>query len=290
MTTITKKQHYLPAFYLRAWNVPGKDFAHFYDMETGKVLINKPETMLAQNYFYEQQSRFPKNYIESILSDMESQTAPIFLELSEILENYSNYSQENSLRAELNQFMTMENRNKIKEFAAYQYLRTPGAMEQKVRELAPAGIITDEIVEELKPANFVKTGYTFIRDRVFKKMGMALSYAFDYQFLTSDWPGFDFNEGNFAPILGVEIGAQHYVFMILPITPRALLTLFSLKYLDPRFKNTAWALGAMFEGQVKNVNTLIIQQARRWIVSNKKADYIWKVASKRKKEPIPKFL
>lgn len=290
MSNITKKQHYVPAFYLRAWRVPGKEFAHFYDLQTTQILSNKPETMLAANYFYEQNSRFPENHVEAILSEMESKTAPIFVKLDEILETYPNYSQENSLRAELNRFMTIENRTNIKEFAAYQYLRIPGAMEQKFRELSPDNVSKDELVEQLKPANFVKTGYDFIRERFFKNMGMALSYSFDYQFLTSDWPGFDFRDGDFAPVFGVEIGAQRDVLMILPITPRALLTLFPLTYLDPSFKNTAWALGAMSGGQVKNVNTLIIQQARRWIVSNKKVDYIWKVASKRKKEPILKLL
>ncbi|MGO8880215.1 MAG: hypothetical protein ACLPVO_08875 [Desulfomonilaceae bacterium] len=31
MSNITMKQHYVPAFYLRAWRVPGKEFAsHLY--------------------------------------------------------------------------------------------------------------------------------------------------------------------------------------------------------------------------------------------------------------------
>ena len=100
MTTITKKQHYVPAFYLRAWNVPGKDFAHFYDMETGKVLINKPETMLAQNYFYEQQSRFPKNYIDVNPVGYGKSNGPDLLGIKRNIGEYSNYSQENSLRAD----------------------------------------------------------------------------------------------------------------------------------------------------------------------------------------------
>ncbi len=135
MTTITKKQHYVPVFYLRAWNLPGKDVAHYYDLETGKVLLNKPETMLAQNYFYEQQSRFPENYIESILSNMESHVAPIFSELNEIIQNHPTRVHEDRLLGRLKEFLSMNNRDTFKEFAAYQYLRIPGAMEQKVREL-----------------------------------------------------------------------------------------------------------------------------------------------------------
>ncbi len=290
MTTITKKQHYVPVFYLRAWNLPGKDVAHYYDLETGKVLLNKPETMLAQNYFYEQQSRFPENYIESILSDMESHVAPIFSELNEIIQNHPTRVHEDRLLGRLKEFLSMNNRDTFKEFAAYQYLRIPGAMEQKVRELVPANMATAELTEQLQLANFVKTGYDFIKERIFKKMGMVLQVSFDYNLLTSDWPCFDFRDGKFAPVFGVEIGAKRDIFMILPITPRALLTLFPLTYLDPRFKNTICVPGIISEGQVKNTNTLIIQQARRWLVSNNKADYIWKVASKRKKEPIPRYL
>lgn len=84
MPDITKKQHYVPAFYLRALRVHGKEFAYFYDLQTTQIFPNKPETMLAKNYFYEQNGRFPENYVEAILSEMENETAPMFLKLNEI--------------------------------------------------------------------------------------------------------------------------------------------------------------------------------------------------------------
>ncbi len=83
----TKKQHYVPRFYLRHFtNNDGK--LHAYRRDTGRTFIARPEGVCAKNYLYEvgngkldTEKESPEllcNYIEKQLAGAESKLAPLY--------------------------------------------------------------------------------------------------------------------------------------------------------------------------------------------------------------------
>ncbi len=278
---VTKNQHFVPEFYLRSWNVPGREAVFLYDLENESFSTPNPSSTLVRRYYYEHDRQNPDNWLENILNEMEDRVAPILKRINEVLQHCN--LKKGQLERELGAILNLDNQRVLKEFAAYQYLRIPGAIEQKAYELAPAGIPVDVLEEKLKPANFVSTGYDYIRDGIFQKLGMLACYTLDYDLLTSDWPCFDFKDSKDAPHLGEELGRSKEVFLMFPLIPKMLLLLFP-KVAFPRSETmNKVALSRMTPGQARNTNTLIIQQANRWIIYNKKEDFIFKVARKRKR-------
>ncbi|AFM24866.1 DUF4238 domain-containing protein [Desulfomonile tiedjei] len=275
---ITRKQHYVPRFYLKSWLIPGLDKVWTYDLYHNKIKNLSPSSIVFENYYYEHDRDFPDNSIEDVLKKMEDKTAPILQEMNSIVQQHPNFSQEKQLTRALQDFLVEEKRKQIKEFAAYQYLRIPGAMERKAYELIPAKIPDEELREQLKPANFVTTGFDYVRNKFFQKLRMLLSCSFDYEFLTSDWPCFDFMHSPYAPALGVDIGNSRGVFLIFPLLPRVLLTLFSRSISPGVLSPPEPIVRPISAGEVRNTNTLTIQQARRWVIYNKNVDFVLKVA------------
>jgi hypothetical protein len=280
---ITKRQHIVPRFYLAYWNEPGTNVIHLHDLERKTRRTTSPAAALAEQYYYEYDRNLPDNFVENVLSQMENHAAPAIRSIHELVQKYHSYSEDRAIRRDFSDLLTYETRTILKEFAAYQYLRIPGAIEQKAYEMRPANIPADILKEHLKPANFVTTGFDYIKDRFFQELFMVISYSFDYEFVTSDWPCFDFKDSRYAPALGREIGSETDVFLIFPLLPRVLMTLLPRKALPGIIKPSEPVVQWMSEGDVKNVNSMIIQQARRWIVYNREDDSIFNAATKRLK-------
>lgn len=91
----TKKQHYVPRFYLRHFtNADGK--LHAYRRDTDSVFSTRPEGVCAENYLYEvgiennatieECPEFLRNCIEGQLADVESRLAPFYERLIELCE------------------------------------------------------------------------------------------------------------------------------------------------------------------------------------------------------------
>jgi hypothetical protein len=284
MNNITKYQHLVPEFYLTSWQIPGKDSIFLYDLENRSVSTPNPSSALVRRYYYEQDRKTPDNWLEKILAKVEGRTSEVIGAAKQVLQNHQLSSQEAMLRKQLNIVLNIENQRTLKEFAAYQYLRIPGAIEQKSYELTPSGIPADVLNEQLKPANFVATGYNYIKDRFFQELGILASYSFDYDFLTSDWPCFDFRDSSDAPLLGEEIGKSDQVFLIFPLLPKMLLLLFPKTAFLGSERHSNVALNRMAVSQVRNANSLIIQKANRWIVYNRREEFVFEVANKRKRD------
>lgn len=69
----TKKQHYVPQCYLKAWEVPGKHQVYVYDKEQQKSRINNIEDVASGRYFYDFSLRdiLPKHAIDELLKNVE---------------------------------------------------------------------------------------------------------------------------------------------------------------------------------------------------------------------------
>jgi len=93
----TKRQHFVPRFYLRHFtNTKGKLQA--YRIDTDSYFVAAPEGVCAENYLYEVKRlgfdevdgnpEFLHNYIESRLSDLESELAPQYNQLISCCERH----------------------------------------------------------------------------------------------------------------------------------------------------------------------------------------------------------
>lgn len=284
MKHITKRQHFVTESYLKFWLETGKRYLYLYDLPNKQCKKSTPKEILTQKYFYEHDMAKPDNEVENVLSLIDGEFAALLRDMNKIISKYRFSSEEKTLRTELKALITLKNQIILKKFSAYQYLRIPGAMEQKRYELEPGKIHQLYLEEQLKPANFVRSGYEYIRERFLNHLGIIIFYSLDEELLTSDWPCFDFNCLDYSPILGEEIGLSKDVIIAFPLLPRVLMILYPYHAITGQQNKEHIEFGVFPKNKVKNTNKLIIQQASRWIISNKKCDFIFNIASKRKEK------
>src|SRR5437870_1393790 len=84
MASLTKRQHNVPAFYIRLWAIKTKDQVACHDLLTGKVFMSSPDGVLARRYFYEEDRDNPDNRIENLLATMEGECSGSFHKLNDI--------------------------------------------------------------------------------------------------------------------------------------------------------------------------------------------------------------
>jgi hypothetical protein len=104
-------------------------------------------------------------------------------------------------------------------------------------------------------------------------------------FITSDWPCFDLKDSDFSPLLGQEIGESQEVIAYLPLNPRLSVILYPHDYatnIGSQSMSEAHVILCV-DAMVRNQNTLVIQQADRFIVAVDRKDFVFKVSKKRKK-------
>lgn len=277
---LTKKQHFVPNFYLKAWT--GSDGKlHRWDLKESKWQTMAPKATFTEPYFYEEDAGSPDNRVENVLGKMESDCAPIFKTLNEIAAK-SLPSVRSALQKECDKDPSIE--GALKRFIVYQYLRVPGAIDHKRGEIEGTTLSDADKEFLLNPGRFVESGYDYVAPK-FNSLKVLLSYSQGKSFLTSDWPCFDIKDADEAPILGEEIGTNADVVMKMPIGPK----LVALLYHRDRFykdlqEHVPTTLVVSCPGpDVNNMNALMVQQAERFIVSDRSVGFVANLAKKRKK-------
>lgn len=216
MPHITKRQHYVPKFYLQLWsNENGQLVGH--DLVSKGAFASSPDGLLNKRYFYEENRASPDNRVENILAQVESAAAPVFEKMNATLSRHSTIP--STAAAELRRGLTNQDADNLACFSALQYLRVPDAIAQKRRELLASDITENELDRALNPGRFTLSGYDYVRDR-FRQMKLMLMISPERQFITSDRPCFDMKDSDNAPLLGEEIGRDPLVVCYLPLTPR----------------------------------------------------------------------
>jgi len=274
MEQITERQHFVPQFYLKQWgDAKGQITCH--DLSEGKTFSCKPLKVLAQNFFYEEDPARPDNRIEKVLSGIEGKASRTF-------ETLSAYSGDVS---QLHAAFAGEELDTLYTFAAYQYMRVPGAIDQKAYELQHK-IGPADRADALNPGRFVESGYAYVREH-FEKLKMLILVSPGTPYVTSDWPCFDMKDSEYAPLLGEEIGRESRVVCCLPLSPRLAAILYPPTFTKVARFTPRLVVKLTSDGEVKNMNTLVIQRAERFVVSSKSESFVFAVASKRKARPSP---
>ena len=281
MSQMTKRQHYVPDFYVRQWaDASGKVTVH--DLITQKSFKCDPANVLLEKLFYEEDPKNPDNRVENILAAMEGTCSRTFSKMQELGTRASAETDKRRSAQIVMSALDDADIDNVLEFAAYQYLRVPGAIEQKEYETQVSNIPDGQREHALNPGRFVESGFAYIRDR-FKAMKVLLLISPRREFVTSDWPCFDLKDSDFAPLLGEDIGRDPKVVCYLPMTP-----LLGGILMSPDFSETvqrAPRLLASRQGDlaIRNQNSLVIQKAEVRVVATREEGFIFRVASSRKK-------
>lgn len=284
MARLTKRQHNVPAFYLRLWSPLGKDKVACHDLDEGKSFDVSPDGILARRFFYEEDPSVPDNRIENLLSQMEGQCSSHFHNLQRLPIATVRPGSEQSPLNLTRQALSSETCTAIKTFAAFQYLRVPGAIDQKRYELETTSLSVDQKDYLLNAGRFVESGFSYVHKR-FQALKLLVMLSTGQDFITSDWPCFDLKDSDSSPLLGEEIGINPEVVAYLPLTPRLAVVLYPPHHSPENGSHLAPPVHVITcsDSIVRNQNTLVIQQADRFVVSSQQKSFVFSVASKRKK-------
>jgi len=167
---------------------------------------------------------------------------------------------------------------------SYQYLRVSGAISQKRHEIQTVTASNEAKEHGLNAGRFVESGYNHVKQR-FQDMKMLVMLSKGQDFITSDWPCFDMKDSCSSPILGEEIGSNPDVVVYMAITPKIGVVLFHSKFCTnlEEEKIPDVTIQSFSNSVVRNQNTLVIQQAERFVVACADSSFIYQVAKKRKK-------
>ncbi|MEY9589776.1 hypothetical protein ABIA06_002067 [Bradyrhizobium yuanmingense] len=277
---ITRRQHYVPDFYLQGWATDdGKVTAHdLQSLKDKKTFRTDPANVLVQSYFYEEDTANPDNRIENILSAMEGRTASVVKKVRAV----TAATDVKAAAATLSRSLTGAGVDVLAEFAAYQYMRVPGAIEQKRYELQTSALDETTKTHHLNPGRFVEGGYAYVVDH-FKAMKYLFFISSGQDFVTSDWPCFDMDEDNRGTLLGEEVGRKTDVVAYMPLTPRVGMVMYPVGINQASLNSRRWGASVQPDSFVRNQNTLIIQKAERYVVARKESPFIFAVAVKRRK-------
>lgn len=272
---LTRRQHYVPAFYLEHWSNANERIA-CHDLANDRVFETGCENVLVQSFFYEEDPTQPDNRIENKLAEMEGRASVAFRKIA----GWSGRSDQ-LLCHHIESEVDRTGIELFSEFAAYQYLRVPGAIALKELELTLGSPEKFQATDAgwLNPGLFVEEGYDKVI-RQFREMKMTFIVAPGQPFITSDVPCFDFQRSRNLPMLGREIGVDPEATAVLPLSPRVCAIFSHRDFAFPHMMSSGRAHVAP-PRLVRNINSMLVERAERYVVSSREEPFIFKVAGKR---------
>ena len=253
-----------------------------HDLIDAKCFGTGPANALVQSYFYEDDPAKPDNVFENYLASMEGRAKTaidaVVAEALAVPEGKRGLHGRGSISQAINDNYMAD----TIEFVAFQYFRVPGAAEQKRFEVSVSPGTAEEKEAALRPGQVTFQGFRYAIER-FRRMKRQLFVSQSQDFLTSDRPSFDLKDSDDSPLLGEDIGNDPGVVLYCPLHPRVGLILYppEMSAAAPLVPDT-WCR-PVSDCVVRNQNTLVIQQAERFVVASREESFIPTVAKKRKK-------
>lgn len=278
---LTKRQHYVPRFYLERW-IGNSGSLCLHDLKETRSFLASPKDALLQKYWYEDDPKQPDNIFENHLAKMEARTSAHLLELIKHALNIRSTTKNYKKYKALSHQLPADVFPNVIDFVAYQYFRVPGANDQKRYEVSVSAGTEDEIEAELRPGRMTVTGYEYAIAR-FRRMKASIYVSTDREFLTSDWPCFDFKDAEKTPVLGEDIGKDPRVALYMPLSPNVALIMSSPDYHEHSRKIPPVMVFEAPDQIVRNYNAMIVQQAERFVVASSESLFVFQIAAKRKK-------
>lgn len=285
MGQITAKQHFVPQFYLEQWAGSDHQVA-WHNLFYEKARRGGIKSKLQTSFYYEDDASNPDNRVENLLGAMENECAPTFAKLYRLARNFGRIPEQRLALSHLRSQIDSSDLERIRRFLAFQYLRVPGALETKVRELSNSSIAPAKLEALLKPGLFTETGYEYVKDR-FQLMKLSIYVSTDEEYVTSDWPCFDMKDHPNEPLLGEEIGRDPSVALVFPINPLMLGTLVHPAFTEAAARAPDLIVSVASNADVRNANGLIVQKANNWVATTVESPFVFKLARKRKKPLSP---
>lgn len=282
MSNLTVRQHHVPDFYVSQWQDPKRGTVQCYDLIESKHFTPAPKNILAGRYFYEEDPANPDNRMENHLSTMETESSNVFKSLAAI--DFSDLRQDDKrgYALQVTKALTPDACRTIKTFANYQYLRVPGVIAAKRSELESSALGANDKDHHLNPGRFVESGVAYTEGR-FHSLRMQVCISQTEDFITSDWPCFDMKDSELAPAIGEDIGREPGVVCYLPLNPRMAAIFFPESFDPSAILVPAGFAAVISPAEVRNMNTVVIQKAERYVVTRNLSGFVFKVAAKRKK-------
>ena len=172
---LTRRQHTVPDFYLRQWaDSKGRITCH--DIPARKTFPCDPTNALVQSYFYEDDPAKPDNRVENILSAMEGVCSGTFKKLPGPADAAAIAAKPREAAESMRAKLTDSDLDNLSQFAAYQYMRVQGAIDQKAHELQPSEIDAELKERALRLRQFHRERLRrYVRDNRFKRYEAAPS-------------------------------------------------------------------------------------------------------------------
>ena len=285
MSQITVKQHFVPQFYLRQW-ADQNDQLVWHNLFHEKARRAGIKSKLQQQFYYEDDSADPDNRVESHLSAMEADCAPTFQKLFHLARNFRSQPGQRMALFRLRSQVGATDLERIKRFAAFQYLRVPGAIETKQRELANTRLTAAQKAELLRPGVFTETGFSYIHRR-FQTLKLSIALSIDQEFVTSDWPCFDMREDKYEPILGEEIGRNPGVALHFPLNPLMLASFVHPSFSEAAARAPDLIVNVAGNAEVRNSNGITVEKADNLVAASAESPFVFVLARKRSKVRKP---